>query len=195
MRQTETLISLHLRSLFSAFVVRMKKLCILCYPRCAQSWLWSDRANAQAGSDSSLGAYVRTLDFCRWGLTIFYSVHEQLVWASTQRSLIVWNMSWPWLYGLFAKFHDLGSMGSWDILLSRFYYAKKSTSEKRALFNQIFIKVPAKFSQVIYTLVPNCLQNFTSLTQVVPSIFLLRNIHLLKCLSLKRDITPPWTIW
>ena len=35
-------------SLISVFVVRMKKLCILGYPKCAQWRFWSDCANAQS---------------------------------------------------------------------------------------------------------------------------------------------------
>ena len=38
----------HLRSLFRAFIIRMKKLCILGYPKCAKWRFWSDCANAQA---------------------------------------------------------------------------------------------------------------------------------------------------
>ena len=37
----------HPRSQISAFVVRMKKLCVLGYPKCAQWKFWSDWANAQ----------------------------------------------------------------------------------------------------------------------------------------------------
>ena len=37
----------HTRSLIRVFVVRMKKLCILNYPKCAKWKLWSDWANAQ----------------------------------------------------------------------------------------------------------------------------------------------------
>ena len=38
----------HLRSLIRAFIVRMKKLCIRWYPKCAKRRFWSDCANAQA---------------------------------------------------------------------------------------------------------------------------------------------------
>ena len=38
----------HPRSLIRVFVVRMKTICILGYPKCAQLRFWSDCANAQA---------------------------------------------------------------------------------------------------------------------------------------------------
>ena len=38
----------HPRCLIRVFVVRMKKLCILAYPKCGQWRFWSDCANAQA---------------------------------------------------------------------------------------------------------------------------------------------------
>ena len=45
----------HPRSLIRAFVVRMKKFCIISYPKCAMRRFWLDSANA----GSSLGALVR----------------------------------------------------------------------------------------------------------------------------------------
>ena len=41
----------HPRSLISVFVVHMKKLCILDYPKCAQWRFWSDCAKAQVDLD------------------------------------------------------------------------------------------------------------------------------------------------
>ena len=35
-------------TVWSVFIVSMKKLCILCYPKCAQWRFWSDRANVQS---------------------------------------------------------------------------------------------------------------------------------------------------
>ena len=40
----------HPRSLIRVFIVRMKELCILGYPKCTQWRFWSDCANAQADS-------------------------------------------------------------------------------------------------------------------------------------------------
>ena len=48
-----------------------------------------------------------------------------------------------------------------------------------------------KFDQVIYTLGPNCLQNFMSLTQVDRRFFAYK---IFNGLSLKRGITPPWRL-
>ena len=44
----KTQISLRIRSLFSVFVIHIKKVCILGYPKCAQWRFWSDCANEQA---------------------------------------------------------------------------------------------------------------------------------------------------
>ena len=56
------------RSLIRAFVVRMKKLCITGYPKCAQGRFWSDCANAQAGPNLCW-AHVRKVRFLTFRLT------------------------------------------------------------------------------------------------------------------------------
>ena len=81
--------------------------------------------------------------------------------------------------------------GSWDILLTRFSCAKLLVWKGDIIWSNSYKSFP-KFNQIIYTLVPNCLQNCMSLTQ---AIFCLQDFHLLKCLSLKRGLTPPWRIW
>ena len=63
------------RSLIRVFVVRMKKLCLLGYPKCAQWRFWSDCANAQ--SDLNL----------RWALM---SVRCGLRGKSCSRSIKMW---------------------------------------------------------------------------------------------------------
>ena len=47
-RLTRTQISLHIRTVWTVLLVRMKKLCILGYPKCAQLRFWSDCANPEA---------------------------------------------------------------------------------------------------------------------------------------------------
>ena len=47
-RPAKTQISLRICAVWPVFVVRMKKLCILGYPKCVQWRFWSDCANAQA---------------------------------------------------------------------------------------------------------------------------------------------------
>ena len=47
-RTTKTQISMRICAVWSVFVVRIQKLCILGYPKCAQWRFWSDCANAQA---------------------------------------------------------------------------------------------------------------------------------------------------
>ena len=56
-------------------------------------------------------------------------------------------------------------------------------------------KSTKEFNQMIYTLVPNSLQIFMSLTQVVPWLFCLQEFHLVKCLCLKRGLILLWRIW
>ena len=48
MLPTNTQISLHIRAVWSVFVICMKKICILCYPKCDQWRFWSDCAFAQS---------------------------------------------------------------------------------------------------------------------------------------------------
>ena len=50
------------RSLIRDYVVRIKKLSIFCYQKCAQWRFWSDRECA-GWSESSLGAYLRFFFF------------------------------------------------------------------------------------------------------------------------------------
>ena len=64
------LISLRIRAVWSVFVVRMKKLCILGYTKCTKSRFWADFANVQAGlnlcwANTSKGTFskVVTLTF------------------------------------------------------------------------------------------------------------------------------------
>ena len=54
----KTHISLRIRAVWSVFIVRMKKFCILGYLKCAQWKFWSDYECA-GWSESSLGASVR----------------------------------------------------------------------------------------------------------------------------------------
>ena len=69
MRPRMTQISLHIREVWSEYIfVRMKKLCIVCYPKCAQWRFWPDCTNAQAELNPHQ-AYMSEGDFPTLRLT------------------------------------------------------------------------------------------------------------------------------
>ena len=61
-RPAKIQISLCIQGQTRVFVVRMKKICILGYPKCAQWNVWSECENA-GWSESSLGAHIRSILF------------------------------------------------------------------------------------------------------------------------------------
>ena len=69
-RPEKTQISLCIPTVWSVFVDRMKKFCILGYPNCAQWRFWSDCANCAGWSEFSLGAHVRRYVSFRFGSLI-----------------------------------------------------------------------------------------------------------------------------
>ena len=62
----------HPRSLIRLFVIHIKKLCILCYTKCALWRFWLDCANA-VWSESSLARHVRSYFFCRCSLHVLFA--------------------------------------------------------------------------------------------------------------------------
>ena len=85
MRQTKTQISLCIRAVWSVFVVHMKILCILGYPKCAQRRFWSDCTFAQ--SDQNL----------RWAHipeSTFSDVTVQVSNREDSDQTVLWALSW-----------------------------------------------------------------------------------------------------
>ena len=88
----------------------------------------------------------------------------------------------------FSKGHK-----SKKILFLQAFPMPKSLSPQRGIIWSIFHKILSKFDQVIFTLVPNSLQNFKSLAQAVPEIFYLQAFPMPQCLSPQNDII--WSIF
>ena len=64
----------------------------------------------------------------------------------------------------------------------------KCLSPQRGINWSTFHKILPKLDQVIFTSVPNSLQNFKSLAQAVPKIFCLQAFPMPPCLSPQRGI-------
>ena len=93
--------SAHPRSLIRILSVRMKKLCVLRYPKCAQWRYWSTREFA-GWSESSLGAPVQRYVFwCCDSVDVYPNMLVKLIWITAFQ---VWFLSQSHSYGLTESF-------------------------------------------------------------------------------------------
>ena len=90
--KSKTQISLHIRAVWSVFVVRMKKLCILGFPKCGQWIFWSNCANAQ---------FDLNLLWAHSSAVSFRDAVAHIVWTGCAL------LQWVIIIGLNSSFVDL----------------------------------------------------------------------------------------
>ena len=91
-------------------------------------------------------------------------------------------------HNLHAKYHDLSSKDSPDILFTRLLYCTKCQSRKRKTIQSNIYRILQNVNQVIYTFVTICEPNMMTLAQAVLQMCCSQSPLWVKCLSLKRGI-------